>query len=189
MRAVRLRHRILSGILLLTFAIAFASPGRGQVSSMTEAQALPGAGAASRGEELFAGKVRFRNGGPACVSCHAIAGIPFPNGGTLGPDLTNAYQKLGPQGIQPAMHTLFFNVMTPIYDQHPLTPLEQNDLIAFLKKSSSAPPPRGNTQIVLGISLAGCVALLVITSVVWRDRLRSVRRVLVERARRQEEAS
>lgn len=147
---------------------------------------MPRQESASRGEELFVGKVKFRNHGPACASCHSIAGLPFPNGGTLGPDLTKTYQKLGPQGIQPAMRTLFFNVMTPIYDQHPLTPEEQRDLIAFFEETTSVPPARGSTQIVVGISLVGCVVLLVITGAFWHDRLKPARKTLIERARRQE---
>jgi hypothetical protein len=166
--------------------IAFAAAGWGQAPVFAEGQAAPQQGSASRGEELFIGKVRFRNGGPACVSCHSVAGIPFPNGGTLGPDLTKAYQKLGPQGIRPAMQTLFFNVMTPIYDQHPLTVREQSDLIAFFQETTSAQAPRGKTRIVVGIGLVGCAALLVITGAAWHDRLRSVRRTLVERAGRRE---
>lgn len=175
-------------VFLLALLIVFGGIGLGQTSSITETEnvALAEQGVASRGEALFTGKVRFRNRGPACASCHSIAGLAFPNGGTLGPDLTGAYRKLGPQGIQPAMRTLFFNVMTPIYDQHPLTPEEQSDLIAFFEETTSVQPPRGNTQVIVGISLVGCVALLVITGAVWHNRLKSVRKTLVERARRQE---
>ncbi len=174
---------------LLALLIIFPGISTAQTSSIAENQAMPKQGVASRGEALFTGKVRFRNRGPACASCHSIAGLPFPNGGTLGPDLTNAYQKLGPQGIQPAMRTLFFRVMTPIYDQHPLTLDEQSDLIAFFEETASAPPPRGSTPIVVGISLVGCVVLLVITGAVWHDRLKSVRKILIERARRGEKVS
>jgi len=187
--APRGRQTLFRVTSFLTLLLTFAGTGRGQASSITGNQAMLRQGSAGLGEALFAGKVRFRNGGPACASCHSIAGIPFPNGGTLGPDLTNAYQKLGPQGMQPAMETLFFRVMTPIYDQHPLTPEEQSDLIAFFQEAASGRAPRGNTQIIAGISLAGCVLLLVIANAVWHDRLKSVRRSLVERARRQEKIS
>jgi mono/diheme cytochrome c family protein len=174
---------------LLTLLVVFGGIGLSQTPSITENPVVAKRGLASRGEALFTGKVRLRNGGPACISCHSVAGIPFPNGGTLGPNLTNAYKKLGPQGIQPAMRTLYFNVMTPIYDRHPLTPEEQTDLIAFFQEAASAPPAREDTQILVGISLAGCVVFLVIIHAVWQDRLKSVRRALVQRARRQEKAS
>ncbi|MGH9449459.1 MAG: c-type cytochrome [Terriglobia bacterium] len=148
------------------------------------AESLP-PGSPGAGEELFAGKVHFRNGGPACASCHSIAGLPFPNGGTLGPDLSGVYHKLGPQGTQTAMQTLYFHVMTAIYDPHPLTVQERADLIAFFKQAATQPKPRWNTQIIVLIGFIGFLILLSITHFVWRDRLKSVRRAMVERATRQ----
>ena len=47
-----------------------------------------------RGERLFMGSVPFQNGGPSCMSCHNVSGIPFPGGGILGPDLTGYTQNL-----------------------------------------------------------------------------------------------
>ncbi len=175
--------------IILAALLVFGTTMSGRASPTAESQGLIASESSLRGEALFTGRVELRNGGPACVSCHSIAGISFPNGGTLGPDLTNAYRKLGPEGMQPAMQTLFFKVMTPIYDQHPLTPEEQRDLIAFFRQSVSAQPPRGNTQTIAGISVAGCVILLVITGAIWQNRLKSVRRSLVERATRQEKVS
>jgi len=180
----RLRSETLSEVLV--FLILFAAfPGRLSCQVVSEPRA-PEQGSASRGKELFMGKVPFRNGGPPCASCHSIAGIPFPNGGTLGPDLTQAYAKLGPQGVQPAMQTLFFNVMTPIYDQHPLTAQEQSDMIAFFQEAASGRTSHWNTHIIAAIAFIGFAILLVITGVIWQDRLKSVRRTLVEKAARQE---
>ncbi|MGH9448362.1 MAG: c-type cytochrome, partial [Terriglobia bacterium] len=114
-----------------------------------------------------------------------IAGLPFPNGGTLGPDLTGVYHKLGPQGIETAMKTLYFHVMTSIYDQRPLTLQERADLVAFFEEAASKPTPRLNTQLIALIAFIGFLILLSITRFVWRDRLKSVRRTMVERAMRQ----
>lgn len=173
-------------MVFLALSVALTRAVSGQRPPTQQDYAAPQEGSASRGEALFIGKVRFRNGGPPCMSCHSIAGLPFPNGGTLGPDLTKSYRKLGPQGMQPAMQTLFFKVMTPIYDPHPLTSEEQWDLIAFFQEAASGQGPRWNTQIIAGVSIVGLVLLLVITGLVWQDRLKSVRRTLVERAARQE---
>lgn len=140
---------------------------------------------APRGEQLFTGRTHFRNGGPACISCHSIAGLPFPNGGTLGPDLTRAYKKLGPRGTQSAMQTLYFRVMTPIYNAHPLAPDEQVDLIAFLEQAEAKPESQWNTQIVFLASLLLSGVLLALTGFLWRDRVKSVRQTLVDRATRQ----
>jgi|SRR5579875_390912 len=154
-----------------------------QPASLSGESLPPGSPAAGR--DLFAGKVQFRNGGPPCASCHSIAGLPFPNGGTLGPDLTGVYHKLGPQGMQSAMKTLYFHVMTSIYDRHPLTVQERADLVAFFKEAATEPKPRLNTQVVALIAFVGFLVLLLITHFLWRDRLKSVRRRMVERAVRE----
>lgn len=83
------------------------------------------------------------------------------------------------------MKTLFFRVMTPIYDPHPLTLQEQSDLIAFFQQAGSKPPPKYDTQEVVVIAFIGFLILLAISGYVGRKRLRPVRRGLVERARRQ----
>jgi ubiquinol-cytochrome c reductase cytochrome c subunit len=139
-------------------------------------------GSSPRGELLFTGVTHFRNGGPACVSCHSIAGIPFPGGGTMGPDLTRAYKKLGPRGTRSAMQTLYFQVMTPIYGVHPLLPGEQADLMAFLEQAESQSESQWSTQIVLLAALLLGSAFVALTGVLWRDRVKSVRRALVQRA-------
>ena len=51
------------------------------------------------GRALFLGTVRFQNGGPACSACHSVAGLAFAAGGTMGPDLTRVYSKMGPEGL------------------------------------------------------------------------------------------
>lgn len=139
-------------------------------------------GSARRGEELFTGRTRLLNRGPACISCHSIAGLPFPSGGTLGPDLTQAYRKLGPRGTQAAMQTLFFRVMTPIYSVHTLVPEEQADLIAFLQQSSTKTPTPWITQIIIltAVFLGGL--FIALTGFFWKGRVRTVRRALVFRA-------
>ena len=154
---------------------------------VARAQTIPTAATGSpvRGGRLFTGLDHFRNGGPACVSCHSIAGLPFPDGGTLGPDLTHAYRKLGPTGTQSAIQTLYFKVMTQIYGVHPLLAGEQADLMAYLEQAESRPQSRWNTQIILLAAVVLGATFVVITGLVWRDRVRSVRRALVERATRQ----
>jgi mono/diheme cytochrome c family protein len=162
--------------LMAIFSIAgFAQP-------TPVAQPIPAQAAAHRGAELFTGRTRLRNRGPACISCHGIAGLPFPNGGTLGPDLTHVYKKLGPQGTQSAMQTLFFRVMTPIYNAHMLTAEEQADLMAFLQQAETKSSPQWNTQIILVAALVLGGVFVLLTAILWKDRVRSVRRALVYKA-------
>jgi len=103
----------------------------------------------------------------------------------LGPDLTHTYAKLGPRGTEAAMQTLYFGVMTPIYSEHPVVPQEQADLIALLKQSEAKPQRKWSTQILILIALLLGGVLVALTGLLWRDRVRSVRRVLVDKARRQ----
>ncbi len=186
--------RASAGGLCLFVLYAFCRPVRtlGQVSlpsppaqlSAAATVALP-TGSASRGRELFTGQARLQNGGPSCETCHSIAGLPFPNGGTLGPNLTGVYEKLGSEGMPIAVKTLYFPVMTSIYDPHPLTLEERADLLAFFKEAGPQLPARSNTRTVALIGFLGFCTLLVITRTVWRDRLRSVRRRMVETAKHQ----
>lgn len=81
-----------------------------------------------------------------------------------------------------ALETLYFPAMVPLYDPHPLTMAEQADLQAFFKDADSEPTSPNVTPLVAVIALAGFVVLVIITWALWRDRLRSVRRKLVEGA-------
>ncbi len=103
----------------------------------------------------------------------------------MGPDLTHAYKKLGPTGMQSAMQTLYFKVMTPIYTAHPLLPGEQTDLMAFLEQAESKPQSQWTTQIVLLAALLLGSVFVALTGFLWRHRVKSVRRALVKSATRQ----
>ncbi|MGD0466900.1 MAG: c-type cytochrome [Terriglobales bacterium] len=139
-------------------------------------------GSPQRGEQLFTGKVHFRNGGPPCSTCHRVSDLPFPSGGTLGPDLTRTYSKLGSEGLDTALHTLFFPAMAPLYDPHLLTVSEQADLKAFFEEANSRPTTNDLTPVAAAITLIGFAVLIFITWAVGRKRLQGVRRTLVETA-------
>lgn len=139
-------------------------------------------GSPQRGEQFFTGKIHFRNGGPPCSTCHRVSGLPFPSGGTFGPDLTRTYSKLGSEGLNTALHTLFFPAMAPLYDPHLLTVSEQADLKAFFEEANSRPTTNNLTSVAAAITLLGFAVLMFITWIVWRGRLRGVRRTLVKTA-------
>ncbi len=148
------------------------------LTGATATVAQTGGGSSSTGRSLFTGTLKLRNGGPPCRTCHSIAGLPFPNGGTLGPDLTMISTKLGPQGIGPTLQTLYFPTMTPIYDQRPLTLMEQSDLKAFFQEAGSGPPLQPITPLIVSVAAAGFVLLMILTRAIWRHRLRGVRKSL-----------
>lgn len=81
------------------------------------------AGSAEAGARLFSGQTRFAGGGPSCASCHPIAGLPFPGGGTMGPDLTDISPRIGPEALGVVLATLFFPTMNPVFAGRLLTAL------------------------------------------------------------------
>ncbi|MGH9476274.1 MAG: hypothetical protein ACRD1C_08065 [Terriglobales bacterium] len=161
---------------LLALAAGFAAA---QQATPAELQA----GSVAAGAALFSGKIRLALGGPACIACHSAGGLPFPNGGTLGPDLTHAYTRMGAQGIDSALTTLYFPAMYPLYRTRPLTARERADLADFLRDASNRPAP-STTAAVAALGLAIFVIFMLIIGYAGRDRLLGVRRSLLASARR-----
>jgi mono/diheme cytochrome c family protein len=134
------------------------------------------------GKELFTGVVRFRSGGPSCMGCHSAAGIGALGGGALGPDLSAAAEKYGSAGLASVLSGVPFPTMKPIFSARPLTPEEQAALKAFLEeaplraRSSAAAGRLALLAVVVGGGTLGLAQL------VWRRRLREVRRPLIARA-------
>jgi hypothetical protein len=83
------------------------------------------------------------------------------------------------------MQTLYFRVMTPIYAAHPLLPAEQADLLSFLQQAESRTSFPENTPVVLLYAVVLGASFLGLTGLLWRDRVKSVRRALVRRAMRE----
>ena len=140
----------------------------------------PAGGEPEVGKSLFFGTTRFRNGGAACVACHAISGLPG-GGGTLGPDLSQTYADYGEEGITPVLAGFPFPSMKPIYDARPLTPEEQAHLKAFLRISAEG-EPSGEKGWFLLLGLGGFLLVTGLAHIVWRKRLSEVRRPLLRRA-------
>jgi len=140
------------------------------------------AGDPGSGEALFLGDVHFQNDGPPCMGCHSIDSAGELGGGVLGPDLTTAFTKYGEAGLASALANIAFPTMVPIYADHPLAPEEQADLRAYIQ--AAAGQPKANTELlVLALSLAGFLAAMIGVGILWRRRLRGVRRRLVDQGR------
>jgi len=154
-------------------------PASGASTAREEVAAA--AGNLQGGKGLFIGAIPFRNGGPPCISCHDVSGIPFPGGGTLGPDLTVAYSKFGAATMNSVLASLPFPTMTPIFGNHPLTQQEQADLEAFFEKPSTQ-PLTNSTPIIMLSEIGGFFVLMVLVWRIWPRRLHTVRRSLIEQA-------
>jgi cytochrome c2 len=141
----------------------------------------PGDGAAGR--ELFVGGAAFHNGGPPCMSCHSISGIGALGGGTLGPDLTNAYKNYGGDaGLASFLTSVPTPTMSAVWTKHPLTPQEIANVTAFIKEGAIAERPLDAIGQLALLALLGLIILAVIGAVYWRRRLLGVRIPLVARA-------
>lgn len=140
------------------------------------------AGDADLGGRLFSGVVRFANGGPACGACHDNAMLPRPGGGSMGPDLTSVYTRMGPQGVRTALATLYFPTMMPLFRLHPLTASEQAAIDAFLHSTTQAAPRDVAATVWLGAAgFVGVIVFGLITAFAGRSRVRSVRLALLDR--------
>ncbi len=136
-------------------------------------------GSAERGTRLFTGTARFASGGPACGSCHQNAGLSFPYGGSLGPELQSSYRRMGPAAMSSVLETLFFPVMTPLYSGRPLSPEERASLLDFFAATSDEPAAPDLTGAFALSGLCGLLLLVGAGALVWRRRLHGVRRSLV----------
>ncbi|MBI2855436.1 MAG: c-type cytochrome [Chloroflexi bacterium] len=181
----------LTGLLLALAVVAGAvwaeaasyaqsSPAGGQPSAEAQAEGDPDAG-----KNLFTGTSRFQNDGPPCMACHSVAGIGALGGGALGPDLTTTAWK------GPALAGFLDVVTNPnMADTYPtmnavwgskalFTPEEKANLGAFLQQ---APLQARSTQAVwqlTGLALAGVTVAAGLVHLVWRHRLRNVRKPMV----------
>lgn len=145
--------------------------------SFMKAVASESGTSAALGERLFAGASRFEYDGPACISCHNVAGVGALGGGTLGPDLTDVYARVG-EGLGPMLSTLSMPLMRQVYKGRPLTPDEQQSLKMFLRETGSRKPFHF-TGLVVAMAFGAALTIVLMVSVTWRKRLGEVRKTLV----------
>lgn len=155
-----------------------ASPG-----AITSAgPALP-AGDPVRGKGYFTGALRLQAGGPPCMACHSVAGIGALGGGQLGPDLTGAFAKYGGQaGLAAFLAGVPTATMNAVWAQRPLTPQEQADLVAFLQQAAVGERPGDAIGQLTMLAVGGMIIVIGLAQVIWRRRLRAVRRPLLSSA-------
>lgn len=141
------------------------------------------------GRSYFTGRRRLEKGGPSCLSCHTAGGLGGLGGGRLGPDLTQAYERLqGRKNLVAWLQAPATETMRPIYINAPLNQEEIVSLVAYLEDEAlHGLPDSGHGQLsFLLLGLGGCVAGFVVADVVWRRRFRGVRRALVQARGREE---
>lgn len=140
-------------------------------------------GDAARGARLYAGEQAFAMGGAPCLACHGITGFGLAGGANYGPDLTSLFESFGDEGLADMLKTLPFPSMEPIYATRPLTDTEQADLRAFFAQAGGAPVARDG--LLVGEALSGALIIFAVVLLFGRERLRGVRRSLVNRVHNQ----
>ena len=171
--------------IVLLFAVVLSgcasAPRKGAIP--VSASAID-AGDAENGRKLFMGYAHFENEGPPCMGCHGIGDNGLLGGGNMGPNLTDVSDRL----TQDKMVSILANsgaeispVMEPIYTTHPLTESEQADLIVFMTESAGEEEV-DKEWMVFVLSFGGVGAAVVFFGLVYRNRLRGVRKTLVRDA-------
>ncbi|NUM31187.1 MAG: c-type cytochrome [Bacteroidetes bacterium] len=150
-----------------------ASSSTSTESTSETTSATTSNGDASRGRDLFVGKLRFSNNGPTCNSCHNVDMEGVISGGALAKDLTQAYSRLGEEGVKGVISGLPFPQMKQSYEKSPIMEQEIADIVAFLKEtdkqaSAKSTASVGSTMLIGGI--IGVIVLLVLFSIFWIKR-------------------
>ncbi|MEJ2009031.1 MAG: c-type cytochrome [Acidobacteriota bacterium] len=139
----------------------------------------------AEGKALFLGRQRLQDGGPSCISCHAVKSVGGAlGGGQLGPDLTQVYKRLnGRKGLEAWLSSPASATMKPIFNKHSLKPAEISALTAFFEQTSKETGAENAGAYRLRFILFGLVGAavgLVVLGLIWKRRIRGVRRALVE---------
>ncbi|MBI4395935.1 MAG: c-type cytochrome [Elusimicrobia bacterium] len=128
----------------------------------TELQAASNPASAETGKELFFGRRTLSGGGPACAACHLAGG----SGGTLGPDLSGVFKKMGQTPLISAIKNSDYKVMRGTYGSHPIKDEEALHLAAFLETAEGLTPAR--KWPIHGVGGAAAVAALGLAAVFYR---------------------
>jgi len=140
----------------------------------------------AKGRELFEGRRTLAGGAPACLSCHASVLLPGLGGGRLGPDLSRVFERLhGRKGLASWLSAPATTTMRSVFAERPLSSEEILPLVAFLEDSArkGADDQRPQGLELLLFALGGLAVCVVSFDAIWKGRLRSIRRALVEKNR------
>jgi mono/diheme cytochrome c family protein len=129
---------------------------------------------AAKGLALFLGSRAFKNGGPACVSCHSVGDYGTLGGGTLAKDLTQVYSRYKDDGLSVALQKLAFPVMQETFANKTLTDDEVFQLKAFFYQSDKEGTQNlGFQKKFIFLGLGGVVLVLGGIDFIWRRRRKS----------------
>ena len=127
------------------------------------------------GQDLFEGKTRLTNRGPACNSCHHVRNDAVIGGGILAAELTEVFTKVSGEGVRAILDRPPFPVMNQAYKGKELTKDEVHALTGFLEFADKAYKKNIYQPADYGIKLAvaggfGVIILLLFYAFLWNLR-------------------
>ena len=125
------------------------------------------------GQNLFQGKIRLENGGPACISCHDVKNDAVIGGGILARELTTVFSRMGEPGVRAILGNAPFPVMQQAYVNKPLTDKEVFSLVSFLQQADRDhmfQQPRDYGVKLAGTGIVGLIVLIGVYALLWRNR-------------------
>lgn len=125
------------------------------------------------GLKYFSGQYRFKNGGPACLSCHNVTNDNIMGGGQLSKDLTKAYSRLSAAGVDAIVSSSPFPVMRTAFSNNQLTPDEKHYLLVFLKQAdldSVNQSPVNYQRSFIFKGAGGLIVLFGLFALIWSKR-------------------
>jgi mono/diheme cytochrome c family protein len=121
----------------------------------------------ARGQAIFLGSRRLQRGGAPCFACHTVRGEAWMGGGTLGPDLTFAYARLGEKELGPMLSEMSTPVMRSVYADAALEDDEQFAVKAYLADLARDGTVSRKDFDFLPVGLEG-MAIVLASFVIWR---------------------
>ncbi len=138
-----------------------------------------------RGQDMFQGTIRFRNGGPSCNACHDVKNDAVIGGGILAAELTTVFSRMGGSGVGAILGQAPFPVMQAAYAKNPLTDDEITDLVAFLQDADEQHLFHQPRDYGIGLFASGAVGaglMFLFFAFIWRGRKRgSVNQAIYDR--------
>lgn len=128
-----------------------------------------------RGQDLFQGTTRFKNGGAACNACHDVKHDAVIGGGILAAELTTVFSRMGGSGVGAILGQAPFPVMQAAYKKNALTDDEITYLVAFLQDADEKHLFQQPRDYGIGLFTSGAVGagfMYLLFAFIWRGRKR-----------------
>ncbi|MBK7586364.1 MAG: cytochrome c [Myxococcales bacterium] len=126
-----------------------------------------------KGQAIFQGIIRLKNGGPPCNSCHHVQNDAVIGGGVLAKELTTVFGTMGSPGVHAILGKPPFPVMAQAYKDRPITEDEVISIVAFLQdahaKQAFQQPRDYGFRLLYG-GAGGLLILMLLYSLIWRRR-------------------